>query len=133
MSCWMMKIVSRFPDSRTPIGPFGLDSCVVTVIKCFPGFGDSRFNAELLKILLISQSRGSVWPQLKNRSRHAFHLLRVISSSVFCHGFLFHRLAVIFHSHLSRSSCCVMKCVPASLKSLSETKNMAHFHGALQC
>lgn len=54
LSSWMMKMV--FLDSCTPIGPSGADSCVATVINCFPGFYDSSFNTELLKILLISQS-----------------------------------------------------------------------------
>lgn len=103
-----MKMVSRFLDPWNLIGPYGTDSCVATEINCFPGFCDSRFNTELTKILLISQSWGSVWPPLERRSWHAFHP-KVISSSVFCRGFLFHRLAMIVHSHPSRSSPCTMK------------------------
>lgn len=102
LSCRVMKIESSSLDSFPQIGPSAADSCVATVINCFPGVYGSSFIAELLKILLISQSPGSVWAQLERRSWYAFLLYpAVISSSVFCHGFLFHRLVEIFHSHPS--------------------------------
>lgn len=130
-------MASCYLNSRNPIGPSGVDSCVATAVSCFPGFFDSSFNTELLKILLISQSWESVLgPRLEHRSRHAFRLVPgVISSSVFRHGFLFHRLAVIFHSHPSRLSSCAMKGAfarPQSplLKSRTWLVFMAHCNAA---
>lgn len=37
-------VVSTLAPGSAPAGPSGPDSCVATVINCFPGFGDSSFK-----------------------------------------------------------------------------------------
>lgn len=128
----VMKTMSLFVDSYTPVAPFGAGQLCCHGNKLLSSILWRQFypwSAE--KPPNFTELRVSLAPAGTSLMIRIPSLPAVISSSVFCHGFLFHRLAVIFHSHQSRPSCCCDERCMYSWKSFSEIKNVARFHGTL--